>query len=320
MTPNKLTRRAALRAGALTGGTIAISGAEAEQEAAEDGEGEPADSTGWTYCLNTSTIRGQKLGIEEEIDLIGKAGYHAIEPWIREILKFQEEGGKLPDLRKRLDDHGLSVESAIGFANWISDDASERAQGMEEAKRDMGLVAQLGGKRIAAPPVGMHKGDSPKVDLDAAAERYGALCELGREMGVLAQVEVWGFSKNLSTLAESMHVAIGSGHPDACLLGDVYHLYKGGSSLDSLRLLGPQALGAFHMNDYPDLPRSEINDKDRVFCGDGVADLDKLFTIFREIGARPVLSLELFNQKYWERDAEEVLVEGLRKMKAAAEA
>ena len=36
----------------------------------------------FAYCFNTSTIRGQKLGIEKEIELVSKAGYDGIEVWI----------------------------------------------------------------------------------------------------------------------------------------------------------------------------------------------------------------------------------------------
>ena len=45
------------------------------------------------YCLNTSTIRGQKLGIEEEVDIAGKAGYDGIEPWLGKLRKYVEGGG-----------------------------------------------------------------------------------------------------------------------------------------------------------------------------------------------------------------------------------
>jgi hypothetical protein len=37
------------------------------------------------FCLNTATIRGQKLGIVQEIDIAAKAGYSAIEPWVSAI-------------------------------------------------------------------------------------------------------------------------------------------------------------------------------------------------------------------------------------------
>ena len=37
---------------------------------------------GIRYCLNTSTIRGQDVGIEQEIDIAAQAGYDGIEPWM----------------------------------------------------------------------------------------------------------------------------------------------------------------------------------------------------------------------------------------------
>ena len=37
------------------------------------------------YCLNTSTIRGQNLPINEEIDIAAKAGYTGIEPWLGKL-------------------------------------------------------------------------------------------------------------------------------------------------------------------------------------------------------------------------------------------
>ena len=71
------------------------------------------------YCFNTSTIRGQKLSLVEEIDIVAQAGYQAIEPWVSEIEAYVKQGGSLPDLKKRIADLGLTVESAIGFAQWI---------------------------------------------------------------------------------------------------------------------------------------------------------------------------------------------------------
>lgn len=52
------------------------------------------------------------------------------------------------------------MESGIGFAKWIVDDDDERGKGLEEAKRDMDTLAQIGGKRLAAPPAGATKTSS----------------------------------------------------------------------------------------------------------------------------------------------------------------
>jgi sugar phosphate isomerase/epimerase len=139
-------------------------------------------------------------------------------------------------------------------------------------------------------------------------------------MGVVAQVEVWGFSKSLSRLGETALVAIESGHPRACVLADVYHLHKGGSGFEGLKLLGPQALQVFHMNDYPaDPPREKITDAHRVYPGDGVAPLKAMLRDLRRLGFAGFLSLELFNRDYWKQDAMLVARTGLEKMRAVAE-
>ncbi len=269
------------------------------------------------YSLNTSTIRGQKLSLVEEIDIAADAGYQAIEPWISEMQAYVERGGSLPDLKKRIADRGLTVESAIGFAEWIVDDEPRRTKGLEQARHEMDLVQQIGGKRIAAPPAGAT--DVETTDYLKIAERYGALLTIGDHIGVVPQVEVWGFSKTLTRLGQAAMVAIESGHP-ACVLPDVYHLYKGGSEFTGLKLLNNSAVHVFHMNDYPATPpRSAIKDSDRVYPGDGVAPLAGVFCTLREIDYGGYLSIELFNPTYWQQDPLKVARTALDKLKAAAQ-
>jgi 2-keto-myo-inositol isomerase len=268
------------------------------------------------YCLNLSTIRGQELSFVEEIEVAAKAGYQAIEPWMNKIDGYAKEGGSLGDLGKRIADLGLTVESAIGFAEWIVDDDARRARGMEQAKRDMATLREIGGKRIAAPPAGAT--DRADLDLFRAAERYAALVDLGEKMDVIPQVEVWGFSKCLSRLGETTFVAIESGRAKACILPDVYHIFKGGSDFAGLGLLSGNAVHVFHVNDYPAEPKREtMKDSHRVYPGDGIAPLTQIFRTIRDNGFRGYLSLELFNPDYWRQDALQVARTGLQKTREA---
>jgi sugar phosphate isomerase/epimerase len=266
------------------------------------------------YCLNTATIRGQKVGIIKQAEIAAQAGYDAIEPWLDSVGEYVKNGGTLAELRKRINDLGLTVESAIAFAEWLADDEARRAKGMEQAKRDMDTVAQIGGKRMAAPPAGATNG--PKLELLTVAERYRALLEAGEQAGVAPELELWGFSKNLNRLGECVGVAMETGHRNACVLADVFHLYKGGSTLQGISLLGPNTVQVLHMNDYPkDPPREKIDDSYRVYPGDGTAPLTELLRSLHRTGGQKVLSLELFNRKYWSEDALEVARAGLAKMK-----
>jgi 2-keto-myo-inositol isomerase len=255
----------------------------------------------------------------EEVEIAAKAGYDAFEPWIRELDEFVKNGGDLKDLGKRIRDRGLKVESAIGFSEWIVDDNDKRKKGLEDARRCMDIVLQIGGKRIAAPPTGAT--NQAGMNLVTIAERYRALLEIGDKIGVVPMVEMWGHSKTLNRLGDAAFVALECGHPKACVLADVYHLYKGGSDFKGVHLLSADAMPHFHVNDYPTMPlRAEITDAARVYPGDGVAPLKEMLRDLRNLGYRGMLSLELFNRDYWKQDPLQVAKTGLEKTKAVVRA
>ena len=317
MSQRKFTRRQVLvRTGLLAGAGLTLVRTASAQSPAPATSGKSASP--FRFSLNTATIRGQKVGIVKEVEIASQAGYSGIEPWMDTIQQYVNGGGSLKDLRQRIADAGLTVEGAIGFPEWIVDDDARRAKGLERAKREMDIVAQLGGKRFAAPPAGAT--DLPKLDILKAAERYRALLEVGDEIGVVPQMELWGFSKNLNRLGECVCVAVETGHPKACVLADVYHLHKGGSDYRGMHLLGQTATHVFHMNDFPaDPPREKIDDSYRVYPGDGIGPLPEMLRTLRDTGGLKVLSLELFNRQYWAQDPLEVAKTGLARMKATAE-
>jgi len=274
-------------------------------------EEKPAE---FRYALNTATIRGHNLSVAEEVEIAARAGYDAIEPWIDRLQQYVDAGKSAKDLGKRIRDRGLTVDGCIAFTRWIVDDDTQRKAALEETRRAMDLLQQLGGKRIAAPPAGAT--EQADLNLFRAADRYRALLELGDRMGIVPVVELWGFSKSLSWLGEVAMVAIESGHRKACLLPDVFHLYRGGSGFAGLKELSAAALPIVHVNDYPaEPPRAEIKDTSRVYPGDGVAPLTAMVRDLRSIGFQGVLSLELFNPTYYRQDALEVALTGLRKTK-----
>lgn len=264
------------------------------------------------YSLNTSTIRGQGLDLSTMIAVTADAGYNGIEPWVRELDAYVEGGGSLADLGTLVSDAGLEIPNVIGFFEWAIDDDARRAAALEEARRNMAICAAIGCPRIAAPPFGVTRADVP---LPALAERYHELLLMGEEMGVTPMVEFWGTSRTLSTLGGATYVAMESGHRDACILADVFHMYKAGSPHTGLRLVGPKTLGLVHMNDYPAQPeQATVTDADRVYPGDGIAPTKEILRDLAHAGYRGYLSLELFNEHYWAGPAAEVAEIGLGKM------
>lgn len=315
-----IDRRRAMVAGGLAAAGFANHGGlpAVASEVASEAVGEDLPVT---FALNTSTIRGQSLSLPQQIDVVASAGYDGIEPWVRDIAAYRDGGGSLEEIRRRIADAGLEVVSAIGFGPWIVDDDAARAAGLEQARREMRLVAAIGGTRIAAPPIGLHRPGDVSPPLPVIADRYRALCEVGDQEGVTPELELWGFSPTMSKLAELAYVVTAAAHRRACVLPDFYHIYKGGNDFESLSKIEAAAMPCFHINDYPaSIPIDQIGDEDRVFPGDGDCDLPSIIAMLIGNGFRGTFSLELFNPEYWQRDATEVCREGLRKSRAVVQA
>ncbi|MGN6618390.1 MAG: sugar phosphate isomerase/epimerase family protein [Ilyomonas sp.] len=278
----------------------------------------PKANPSFTYCLNMATIRGHKLGFIKELQVAAQAGFRSVEIWIDSLQDYITKGGSLKDARLLMNDLGVTVENCIGFAEWIIDDEAKRKKGVEQMKIEMDMLAQIGCKRTAAPPMGA--AESPRLDLDTIAERYRAVLDIGDKTGVVPQLEMWGFSKNLSRVSEVMYVALESGRSSAKVLLDIFHLYKGGSSLQTLSLVSPNAIDILHVNDYPaDLPAPKITDADRIFIGDGVAPVKQILKTFTSQQKPLIISTEVFNKKYYAEDALTVAKTALSKMKAVTE-
>lgn len=272
----------------------------------------PKVESHFSFCLNTSTIMGQKPGLKGYLEIASRAGYDGVELWIRDLQEYIAEGNSVASLKKLITDSGLRFENAIGFAPWMVDDDAKRKGGFEQMEREMALLASLGCKRVAAPAFGV---DAP-LDLLQAGERYRQLLYLGRKTGVMPQLEFWGAFPFFHHLGQALMVAAAANDPDARILPDVYHLFRGNSGYEGLKMLSGELIEVFHMNDFVnEIPREKQEDKDRVYPGDGAAPMHQILKDLKSMGGEKVLSLELFNQDYWKMDPLTVAKTGLEKMK-----
>ncbi len=271
-------------------------------------------ATQFKFCLNTSTIRGQNLGLQKSIEIAAMAGFDSVELWVMDVVAYKKEGGSMTALKKLLDDNHITVEDAIGFAPWMVEDNQQREAGFKQMKEEMLLMGELGCKRIAAPSSGV-KTDQP-LDLFKVGERYKKLLDLGRETGVMPLLEFWGGSPVFYHFGQALMAAAAANDPDVRILPDVYHLFRGGSGFDCLKMVDGRLIDVIHMNDYPaSIPREQQTDGHRVYPGDGAAPFKQIITDLSNMGGTKVLSLELFNREYWKQDALTVAKTGLEKMK-----
>jgi 2-keto-myo-inositol isomerase len=312
MNVKNISRRKALASLALSSAALSlpVNSIAGEPTARKDrGDAEPEKSP-FSFCLNTSTISGQKPSLFEQVKIASEAGYDGIEVWVRDVEAALADGATAASIKTFIGDHGIRVEDAIGFAPWMTGGEA----GFSQMEEEMNMLAGIGCLRIAAPPAGVPS-DQP-LDLFMAGEKYAQLIELGRKTGVMPQLEFWGSSPVLWQLGQVLMIAAVADDSDARILPDVYHLFRGGSGFNALKMINGSLIEIFHLNDYPaSIPREEQNDADRVYPGDGAAPMKQILSDLKNMGGEKVLSLELFNRTYWEKDPLEVARTGLLKMK-----
>jgi sugar phosphate isomerase/epimerase len=264
------------------------------------------------YCLNSSTIK--PTPILEKIKIAGQTGYAALELWHDDIDLHLAAGGTLRDLRKAIGDQGLTIPTTIYLKGWFETVGTEHLRELDECRRRMTQASELAALHvIAGPPAG-------QADHDQGARNYHELLEMGRQIGVKPAMEYLGFVEDLNTIEAASEIVVKSAHPDASIVHDPFHIFRGGGSFDSLTKLPADRIAICHFNDAPTHPpRLQQHDKDRVMPGDGCLDLGGMLRRLKEIGYNRWLSLELFREDLWSRDPRDVAREGLAKMRAVAE-
>ena len=158
------------------------------------------------------------------------------------------------------------------------------------------------------------------VELGHATKRFVELQALGKKAGIKPSMEFLGFVDGINSVASAWTIASGSGDPTATVVADVFHMIRGGGSVDDLLALSGDRLACFHINDLPASPPPRTQtDADRVMVGEGIADLPRVIANLRTIKYKGPLSLELFNPALWAKDPEEVVKIGLDRIRALVE-
>jgi 2-keto-myo-inositol isomerase len=264
------------------------------------------------YCLNASTIR--TTPVLRQIEVTRQAGYEAIELWHDHIDEHLRAGGTLTEIRKALDDNGVAAPTTIYLAGRFQPAGEEHVKALDEIRRRLEQSAAVGAKfAIAGPPPG-------KADRALGARHYAELLELGKSFGVKPAFEYLGFVDDINTIDDAIDIIQRSGHPDATVVVDPFHCWRGGGPVSSLSKLNGRQIAISHFNDSPAEPAASVQeDSDRVMPGDGVVDLKFYCDQLASIGYNGYLSLELFREDLWAKDPLEVAKLGIEKMRPFVE-
>lgn len=136
--------------------------------------------------------------------------------------------------------------------------------------------------------------------LAEAAPRLGALCDLAADRGLAINLEFLPWT-GLPDITAAMRLIEATDRDNLGIVLDVWHWFRRtGGPLDAsvIRSIPPERIHVLQLNDLPAQPTAEPlveTISARLLPGEGVVDIAGLLAVLDEIGASPVVALEIFS-------------------------
>ena len=271
-------------------------------------------------CFNQITA-GRQPPADPARDLaaLAEAGWPAIELWLRHWDSYFA-GHSPAQARRLLDDAGLVAAGACGHSGFFFAAGEALRQSLDQLTQRLEQCQALGAPHLVVTP-----GQAPErpaaADLDLAAEHLQAACDQAAGYGVTLGIEFLKGARLVNNLLTAALLATKVDRPNVGVVVDTFHLYAGISKVEDLSFLsrpGSATLGSappggssqaritfVHVNDASlAKPRELLADPDRVLPGEGVFPLSDIFAALRQRGYDGDVSLELFNEVFAARWAE----------------
>jgi len=242
--------------------------------------------------------------LEEDIKAAGEAGFDGVELWRAKLDEFLQRGS-VQEIIDLLDGYSLDAPSicALGGFAWCSETEFKRR--LKIAERYLHLASEIGCSSLIV--CGEDPGDrSPEEVVWAHSTRLGRLAELGEEYGVKIALE---WFRDLTT---AINIVNSAGKEYLGLMVDTFHWYRGDGNLEHIDMIPGDRLILVHINDSEDLPKEELTDRNRLYCGEGVIPLTEILKRLEAKGYGGYLSVEIFREEYWRRDPATISREALR--------
>jgi len=262
----------------------------------------------------------QCKNLQEKFRITSEVGYDGIDLMDDAIRRYLKEGYAIDDLANLPKKYNLPVFHLGYLAEWqthggiplvcrferIKEDTDEKL--IREMEEYFEHCSTLGCKYALAPASIGDEGD-----LEEGARSFQKICSVAERYGLKCAYEFIGWAKKWNNIKFAWELVKRADRPNGGILVDLFHFYSGNSTIEDLRKVPAEKIFVVHINDCVDKPKSELRDSDRVFPGKGIIPLKELLgVIINEKGYDGPLSLELFNEDYWEQNPVEVAEEGKR--------
>lgn len=253
-------------------------------------------------CYNGATSRPYPL--QDDLRAAAAAGFPMVELWGEKFEAFFAEQ-TIDDLKRLLDQYQLRA-AAIDLVA-LDYSQQENVARAEARAHELGRIAQaIGCDLLLLCSWGDLHGRSKEEGIHLIAEWIRPVCAAAAEHGCRLAIEPLGRAEVISGCQEALAIIAEADQPNLGLMWDFFHYHKSGVPLEEIRRIPPDKLWLVHVDDAPDLPPETLKDADRVYPGLGALPLPSYFAVLAEMGYQGPVSVELFNQQYYQQPVEEI--------------
>lgn len=251
----------------------------------------------WKIGINSVTLKGTEL--TSALRIASESGYEGFGFWVRDLSNYLDAEGDLESLRRMVDSLGLDACELLAVRRWQKVPA-ERLDVAEQDARSVFDLAQAMGIDTVTSPAGekMH-------DEEEFSRRLAFVCDIASSYDITMALEFIA-GRNMPDLKSTLDVVRSVENDNVGVLLDFFHLHKSQSTLEDLRSASGEEIVLVHVDDVLGKPLEELRDKDRVFPGEGVLEIEAIVDALDDIGYQGYFSIEIFNESYWQMDPVDV--------------
>lgn len=263
----------------------------------------------WTTAGDAVPLEGREVSpvpLSERITAAAAAGFTGFGIVHHDLAPYLESGGDLATLRYQLDDHGMRhVELEFLTGWWLP--AESRAAPDATLRLLVEAAEVLGARNVKIGP----DIEGGPLDLDRYAAELYRVAEAFAPAGAVACLEFMPFS-NVPTLAVGAELVRRAGHRNAGLMVDIWHLVRGGISLDELAAVPLELITGVELDDG-DAQQVGSGYEDTVLrrklCGQGDFPVVPFAETLAEMGWGGPWGLEVISEDYRRRPLREALAD-----------
>jgi len=251
--------------------------------------------------LNLATIR--RASFPRQLQAAYGAGFPAVGLWYDELRKLSANEMEEFHLSS------LVVSELVGVSGWMDIDLMSRTIALARAEQVFEAAANLRCEVVVAEP------DRSATDLVRAARHFRELCRLAQPFPVNVGLEFHGGARAIKDIAAAWQVVEAAEAQNGGVVLDAFHCYRGGSRVEMLEPVPGDRILLVQVSDCMDLPRYELDDRHRLYPGQGAIPLEPLLAALRDKGYSGYYSLELMNEDYWLEDPATVARDAMRALR-----